>query len=91
MCHIDGKLTNGLIFLFLFSRVLPDDTRSEILVLKLDATKSEAYLAPCHNTLAVFVSARRGNWLKTDGRTLLLKSSPKNEPWLSNGLMNAEW
>ena len=49
MCQIDRKLTNGLGLIFLSSWVLPDDICNEILVLKVDATETEAYLAPCHN------------------------------------------
>ena len=43
MYQIDGKLTNRLAFMFLSSWVLLDKTCNEILVLKVDATKTEAY------------------------------------------------
>ena len=41
------KLTYELAFMFLSFWVLPDDICNEILVLKVDATETEAYLAPC--------------------------------------------
>ena len=48
-CQMDRKLSNELGLLFLSSWVLPDDICNEILVLKVDATETEAYLAPCLN------------------------------------------
>ena len=48
MCQMESKLTNGLVFIFLSFSVLPDDTHDEKLLLKVDATKTEPYLAMCH-------------------------------------------
>ena len=51
MCQMESKLTNGLVFIFLFFSVLPDDTHDEKLLLKVDATETEPYLAMCHKTI----------------------------------------
>ena len=42
--------------MFLSSWVLPDDICNEILVLKVDATETEAYLAPCHKLKGLIFS-----------------------------------
>ena len=48
MCQMESKLTNGLAFIFLSFSVLPDDTHNEKLLLNVDATETEPYLAMCH-------------------------------------------
>ena len=53
MCQMESKLTNGLVFIFLFFSVLPDDTHDEKLLLKVDATETEPYLAMCHTYISI--------------------------------------
>ena len=48
MCQMERKLINGLAFILLSSSVLQNETHDEKLVLKVDATETEADLAPCH-------------------------------------------
>ena len=47
MCQMESKLTNGLVFIFSSFSVLPDDIHEEKLLLKVDATETEPYLAMC--------------------------------------------
>jgi len=44
---MESNLTNGLAFIFLSFSVLPDVTDDEKLLLKVDATETEPYLAMC--------------------------------------------
>ena len=53
MCQKESKLINGLAFIFLSFSVLPDDTHDEKLLLKVDATKTEPYLAMCPKHFAM--------------------------------------
>ena len=59
MCQMESKLTNGLAFIFLSFSVLPDDTHDEKLLLKVDATETEPYLAMCHMTKSAMERIRR--------------------------------
>jgi len=52
---MESKLTNGLAFIFLSFSVLPDDTHDEKLLLKVDATKTEPYLAMCRIYFHLFL------------------------------------
>ena len=44
---MESKLTNRLVFIFSSFSVLPDDIHDEKLLLKVDATETEPYLAMC--------------------------------------------